>query len=111
MRVMLLKRLGPLTTDASPLAPAELPDAEPGPGELRLRVSVCGVCHMELDEIEARTPPPRLPVILGHEVVGDRLGVGCCEAAVPSQPPVCLCARRSATRARQESRGGLGRRH
>jgi propanol-preferring alcohol dehydrogenase len=41
-------------------------------------VAACGVCHTELDEIEGRTAPPRLPVILGHEVVGtiDRLGDG-----------------------------------
>jgi len=32
--------------------------------------SLCGVCHTELDEIEGRTPPPRLPVVLGHQVVG-----------------------------------------
>ena len=35
-----------------------------------VKVSACGVCHTELDEIEGRTPPPRLPVILGHQVVG-----------------------------------------
>lgn len=35
-----------------------------------LRVTRCGVCHTELDEIEGRTPPPRLPVVLGHQVVG-----------------------------------------
>jgi propanol-preferring alcohol dehydrogenase len=41
-------------------------------------VSVCGVCHTELDEIEGRTAPPRLPVIPGHEIVGvvDSLGAG-----------------------------------
>ena len=35
-----------------------------------LKVSTCGVCHTELDEIEGRTPPPHLPVIPGHQVVG-----------------------------------------
>ena len=35
-----------------------------------MHVSACGVCHTELDEIEGRTPPPRLPVVLGHQVVG-----------------------------------------
>ena len=35
-----------------------------------IRVSACGVCHTELDEIEGRTPPPRLPVVLGHQAVG-----------------------------------------
>ena len=35
-----------------------------------IKVAACGVCHTELDEIEGRTPPPELPVILGHQVVG-----------------------------------------
>jgi propanol-preferring alcohol dehydrogenase len=35
-----------------------------------IRISACGVCHTELDEIEGRTPPPRLPVIPGHQAVG-----------------------------------------
>ena len=51
-----------------------LPDPVPGPGEILVRVAACGVCHTELDEIEGRTPPPRLPVILGHQVVGQRGG-------------------------------------
>ena len=44
-----------------------------------LRVRVCGVCHTELDEIEGRTAPPNLPVVPGHEVVGEvvALGKGC----------------------------------
>jgi len=43
-----------------------------------IHVSACGVCHTELDEIEGRTPPPRLPVVPGHQVVGRiaRLGAG-----------------------------------
>ncbi|WP_254216905.1 zinc-dependent alcohol dehydrogenase family protein [Synechococcus sp. CCY 9618] len=53
-----------------PLRPMELPQPVPGPGELLVRVEVCGVCHTELDEIEGRTPPPRFPVIPGHQVVG-----------------------------------------
>jgi propanol-preferring alcohol dehydrogenase len=47
-----------------------VPDPIPGPGEVLIRVSVCGVCHTELDEIEGRTPPPSLPIIPGHQVVG-----------------------------------------
>ena len=35
-----------------------------------VKVSTCGVCHTELDEIEGRTPPSRLPMVLGHQVVG-----------------------------------------
>jgi propanol-preferring alcohol dehydrogenase len=53
-----------------------LPDPTPGPGEVLLRVAACGVCHTELDEIEGRTPPPQLPVILGHQVVGRVAALG-----------------------------------
>jgi propanol-preferring alcohol dehydrogenase len=35
-----------------------------------IKVSVCGVCHTDLDEIEGRTSPPRFPVVPGHQVVG-----------------------------------------
>jgi len=70
MKAMLLSRLCDLTKEQSPLTLAELPDPVPGVGEVLLRVSACGVCHTELDEIEGRTPPPRLPVVLGHQVVG-----------------------------------------
>jgi propanol-preferring alcohol dehydrogenase len=42
----------------------------PTDDEVLIRVYACGVCHTELDEIEGRAPPPRLPVILGHQVVG-----------------------------------------
>jgi NADPH:quinone reductase-like Zn-dependent oxidoreductase len=53
-----------------------MPIPNPGDHEIRIRVAACGVCHTELDEIEGRTPPPRFPIIPGHQVVGqvDRLG-------------------------------------
>ncbi len=70
MRAMVLRRLGRLEENPTPLEMADLPLPEPAPGEIRVRVSTCGVCHTELDEIEGRTPPPRLPVVLGHQVVG-----------------------------------------
>jgi propanol-preferring alcohol dehydrogenase len=70
MKAMILEALGPMAEDSEPLRLGELPDPEPGPGEVLLRVSASGVCHTELDEIEGRTPPPELPVILGHQVVG-----------------------------------------
>ncbi len=75
---MVLHRIGPLADAAVRLELRELPRPEPGPGQVRIAVSVCGVCHTELDEIEGRTPPPRLPVVPGHEVVGtvDALGPG-----------------------------------
>ncbi len=70
MRAMLLSELGPVTEGSARLVSADWPDPTPAGGEILIRVSVCGVCHTELDEIEGRMPPPRLPVILGHQVVG-----------------------------------------
>lgn len=73
-----MRRVTFLEDGVGPLEAVELPDPEPQEGEIRIRVSACGVCHTELDEIEGRTPPPRLPVVPGHEVIGrvDRLGAG-----------------------------------
>jgi propanol-preferring alcohol dehydrogenase len=78
MQAMILEGLGPMAQNPSPLRLATVPKPEPGPGEILVRVSASGVCHTELDEIEGRTPPPSLPVILGHQVVGrvDGLGEG-----------------------------------
>jgi propanol-preferring alcohol dehydrogenase len=78
MRALLLESLAPLAVRPEPLVLARRSVPEPGPGELRLAILACGVCHTELDEIEGRTPPPRLPVIPGHEAVGrvDRVGAG-----------------------------------
>lgn len=70
MRAMVLSRIVSLERDRSPLELRDLPTPDPRPGEILVKVSVCGVCHTEIDEIEGRTPPPRLPVILGHQVVG-----------------------------------------
>ena len=76
MQAMLLEKLGGLAQNQAPLVPAELPDPVPGPREILLRVLACGVCHTELDEIEGRAPPPRLPMVLGHQVVGRVAGAG-----------------------------------
>jgi propanol-preferring alcohol dehydrogenase len=76
MRAMLLKAIAPLGDNQRPLELADLPDPSPGAGEVLIRVSTCGVCHTELDEIEGRTPPPRLPVVPGHQVVGTVEGLG-----------------------------------
>ena len=76
MRAMILPALCRLDENPNPLQLAELPDPVPGPGEILVRVSACGVCHTELDEIEGRTPPPRLPVVLGHQVVGRVAALG-----------------------------------
>lgn len=70
MRAMVLHEVGGLGTNQTPLHLADLPAPEPEEGEVLIQVSACGVCHTELDEIEGRMPPPRLPVVLGHQVVG-----------------------------------------
>jgi propanol-preferring alcohol dehydrogenase len=79
MKAMVLTELTSLDRDDSPLELVRLPDPVPGAGEVLIRVSACGVCHTELDEIEGRTPPPALPLVLGHEIVGrvEALGEGC----------------------------------
>jgi propanol-preferring alcohol dehydrogenase len=78
MRAMLLKTLGPVRDDRTALVAADWPEPAPAAGEILVRLSACGVCHTELDEIEGRTPPPRLPVIPGHQAVGrvEALGEG-----------------------------------
>lgn len=88
---MILKEITDFRDTATPLVPADVPVPVPGDTEILIKISTCGVCHTELDEIEGRTPPPNFPVILGHEVVGrvedagkdtnrfqmgDRVGVG-----------------------------------
>jgi alcohol dehydrogenase, propanol-preferring len=70
MNAMLLEKIGPLVEGINPLKLSDLPVPIPQAGEILVQVSVCGVCHTELDEIEGRTPPPHLPVVLGHQVVG-----------------------------------------
>jgi alcohol dehydrogenase, propanol-preferring len=70
MKTMLLESLGEVQPPHAALKLAQQPEPDPAPGEVLLRVTRCGVCHTELDEIEGRTPPPHLPVILGHQVVG-----------------------------------------
>ncbi len=76
MRAMVLNELCRLEHNKTPLKLTELPDPAPGEGEILVKVSACGVCHTELDEIEGRTPPPRLPVVPGHQVVGRVAGIG-----------------------------------
>lgn len=70
MKAMILEKLCTFDEDSHPLRLATLPEPIPGKGEIVIKVSTCGVCHTELDEIEGRTPPPVLPMVLGHQVVG-----------------------------------------
>ncbi len=71
MKAMLLDKITSLEQDQNPLRLAKVPIPRPGPGEVLIRNSVCGVCHTELDEIEGRTSPAFFPMIPGHQVVGN----------------------------------------
>ena len=70
MKAMVLELLEDMRTHPTPLKLTQHPEPTLTEGEILLRVTRCGVCHTELDEIEGRTPPPHLPVVLGHQVVG-----------------------------------------
>ncbi len=70
MEAMILNRIVDLKKEDAPLEMAERAKPTPGEGEILIKVSRCGVCHTELDEIEGRTPPSDFPVIPGHQVVG-----------------------------------------
>lgn len=70
MKAWQIQRIVDLTRERRPLEQAEVPVPKPGPEQILIKVSCCGVCHTELDEIEGRTPPPRYPVVPGHQVVG-----------------------------------------
>jgi propanol-preferring alcohol dehydrogenase len=70
MKAMVLNRPG------TPLVWTELPDRQPGPGEIRVRVLACGVCRTDLHVMDGDLPAPNSPIIPGHEIVGriDALG-------------------------------------
>ena len=76
MRAFILDGVHDLRQERAPLRQVELPEPEPGPGELLLQVLTCGVCHTELDEIEGRAPPSRYPMVPGHQIVGRVIGRG-----------------------------------
>jgi len=72
MHAMVLKKI------AAPLEWTELDDPQPGPGEIRVKVSACGVCRTDLHVVDGELPDPKVPIIPGHEIVGriDLLGAG-----------------------------------
>jgi len=70
MKAMVLNEICDLKENRSPLQLTTLPVPTPKEKEILIKISACGVCHTELDEIEGRTPPPHFPVVLGHQVVG-----------------------------------------
>jgi alcohol dehydrogenase, propanol-preferring len=70
MYAMVLKKL------RTPLELTELPDRQPGPGEIRVKVLACGVCRTDLHVVDGELPDPILPIIPGHEIVGRIDAVG-----------------------------------
>ena len=76
MRAMVLEATASLDEVSKPLCLADLPQPVAAAGEILIAVSVCGVCHTELDEIEGRTMPAKLPIVPGHEVVGRVVATG-----------------------------------
>jgi alcohol dehydrogenase, propanol-preferring len=76
VKALLLNRLVNLADNPQPLTLTTLPDPVPQPDEILVKVAACGVCHTELDEIEGRTPPSQLPIVLGHQVVGRVEAIG-----------------------------------
>ncbi|MGC8787802.1 MAG: zinc-dependent alcohol dehydrogenase family protein [Anaerolineae bacterium] len=76
MQAMVL--FSPKRIEEDPLVLNEVADPQPGPGQVRMRVRTCGVCHTDLHTVEGELKLPKLPVIPGHQIVGvvDALGPG-----------------------------------
>jgi alcohol dehydrogenase, propanol-preferring len=59
-----------LEAPRTPLRPAELADPEPAPGQLLIRVHVCAVCRTDLHVVDGELPDAKLPLVIGHQIVG-----------------------------------------
>jgi propanol-preferring alcohol dehydrogenase len=70
MRAMLFEAPG------QPLRLAELPVPQPGPGQVLLKVHACGVCHTDLHIMDSELGEPKLPLVLGHQIVGTVVQAG-----------------------------------
>lgn len=66
----------PKPAEEMPLADTDLPLPKPGPGQVRLKVRACGVCHTDLHLVEGEINLPKLPVVPGHQIVGQVDSVG-----------------------------------
>jgi propanol-preferring alcohol dehydrogenase len=100
MRTMVLDRPG------TPLRPADVPPPTPGDGQVLLKVRACGVCRTDLHVSDGEVPPTRSPLVLGHQIVAERLDTGArvgvpwlgwtdgtCPACVRGQENLCVAAR------------------
>jgi len=70
LKAYFISEIKDLKTTETPLTIADVEQPRPTSNEILIKVSVCGVCHTELDEIEGRTPPSSFPMIPGHQVIG-----------------------------------------
>jgi propanol-preferring alcohol dehydrogenase len=72
MKAMVLNKPG------APLVWTDVPDRQPGAGEIRVKVLACGVCRTDLHVLDGELPDPKYPIIPGHEIVGriDAIGAG-----------------------------------
>jgi alcohol dehydrogenase, propanol-preferring len=59
-----------------PLREAQVPDPSPGAGQVLVRVHACGVCRTDLHVVDGDLPDPKLPLIVGHQIVGEVVGSG-----------------------------------
>ncbi len=113
MKAMILSKTCPI--EEKPLEMLDLPTPEPGDNQILVKVSVCGACHTDLDEVEGRLEPAKLPIVPGHQVVGtvadkgkavtkfdiaDRVGItwlysacGQCNFCRTGQENLCDCAK------------------
>lgn len=73
MKAMVLKKLAKV--EEEPLELEDIPTPEPDTDEILIKIYTCGICHTELDEIEGRKKP-KLPVVLGHEIIGEVKKIG-----------------------------------
>ena len=80
-----------LTAPRQPLALRVLEVPEPGPGQVLVRVSACGICRTDLHIIDGELDRPALPLVLGHQIVGrvERVGAAAGSGLLPGRASVC----------------------
>lgn len=76
MKAIVLRKCAPV--EEKPLLLEDVPEPSPGPGDVRVKVEVCGICRTDLHIIEGELPAPQFPRIPGHQIVGriDQVGSG-----------------------------------
>jgi alcohol dehydrogenase, propanol-preferring len=77
MRAMVLER------QREPLQPTDLPQPEPGPGQVLLEIAACGICRTDIHIVDGELTEPKLPLVPGHQIVGRVAGGG--ERFAPGQ--------------------------